>query len=231
MTCLSTAQTTCHTANVATDEASPTAAQVFGENLRRIRERRRLTQHEAARMLLRHGLKWSRGRLAAVEAGNRQSFGLGEVALVCTAFDVPLGELFAGDGRVDLVDGVTLRRAGIRDVFATGETTEVLELGDSESARALIESLGDEMRPMPAEADVLLARRLAVPVDAVIRAAVALWGRTLTEERDIRVAGLGDMPAGGRQAHRGHITRELALQVEARIRTVQDHADRDTSAR
>lgn len=228
MTCLSTVQTTCNTADVATDEAIPTAAQVFGENLRRLRERRRLTQHEAARLLLRRGLKWSRGRLAAVEAGNRQSFGLGELVLVCVAFDVPIGALFAGDGRVELVNGDTLSRAGIRDVLATGDTSEVLELHDGEAVREFIGGLGDEERPMPAEADVLLARRLGVPVDTVIRAAVALWGRSLTEERDIRVAGLGDMSTGERQAHRGHITRELAQQVEIRARMTRDQADVDS---
>jgi hypothetical protein len=56
-----------------------------------------------------------------------------------------------------------------------------------------------------------------VSTAAVIMAARRTWGRTLTEERDRRVAALGGMDMGGRQAHRGHLTRELALEIETML--------------
>lgn len=56
-----------------------------------------------------------------------------------------------------------------------------------------------------------------MPARAVAETAIELWGRTLTDERDFRVAELGDMDVGERQAHRGHLTRELSQQVQAEL--------------
>jgi hypothetical protein len=50
-------------------------------------------------------------------------------------------------------------------------------------------------------------------------------GRTLTEERDLRVKVLAmdsPMDIGEQQAHRGHITRELSKEIEAALRDEGD---------
>ncbi len=81
--------------------------------------------------------------------------------------------------------------------------------------------LEPEDQPKPArtsnaavEADRTLADRLDVPTEVVARIATELWGRSLTEERDRRVDALGEMEPNERQAHRGHVTRELAQEIE-----------------
>lgn len=66
-------------------------------------------------------------------------------------------------------------------------------------------------------ADQTLAHRLDVPLRVITGIALKLWDRTLTDERDVRVAELGDLDPGERQAHRGHITRELSKQIEAKL--------------
>lgn len=67
------------------------------------------------------------------------------------------------------------------------------------------------------EADHALAQRLNVAPQIVVDIALQIWGNTLTEERDARVARLGAMDLGKRHAHRGHITRELSQEIEAEI--------------
>jgi transcriptional regulator with XRE-family HTH domain len=71
------------------------------------------------------------------------------------------------------------------------------------------------------EADAALAERRGLPVQHVMAVARRIYeGRTLTEERDLRVqtSSVGEsMSIGERQARRGHITRELAKEVEAAL--------------
>jgi transcriptional regulator with XRE-family HTH domain len=61
------------------------------------------------------------------------------------------------------------------------------------------------------DAERIAARRLGVPFAAVVAAALATWGRGLTEERDARAAERAGPDASARsaQAARGHVTREL----------------------
>jgi transcriptional regulator with XRE-family HTH domain len=72
------------------------------------------------------------------------------------------------------------------------------------------------------EADAALAKRLGRSADEVTATAQRLYGgRTLTEERDLRVAALSadepPMGIGERQAHRGHVTRDLSREIEAAL--------------
>lgn len=183
----------------------PTTGQVVGENVRRLREQRRLTQHETVRLLRSVGLSLSQSRIAAIERGDRASVDVGVLLLLCRAFSVAPSELFAGAGAVRLSAGATQSRAGIRQML-TGPDWRQLEPED---------------QPKPArtsnaavEADRTLADRLDVPTEVVARIATELWGRSLTEERDRRVDALGEMEPNERQAHRGHVTRELAQEIE-----------------
>jgi hypothetical protein len=61
------------------------------------------------------------------------------------------------------------------------------------------------------DAEQIAARRLGVPILAVVAAALATWGHGLTEERDARAAQRVGPGGSARsvQAARGHITREL----------------------
>lgn len=180
----------------------------------------------AARLLARRGAQWHRSKVAAIEAGERPNMSFADVLVLANAFNVELAELFDGDGEVTLTEYVTLSRPMVRDVIRgtyvvggsedwdpttrRGELLELARIRADDDARKAASLLGSE-------ADRALADRLNVPARAVTETATELWSRTLTEERDARAAGLGDMSAGERQARRGHITRELSRQLQAEL--------------
>ena len=103
------------------------------------------------------------------------------------------------EGTLTLVRGVTADRRSIRALLGSGAAQDRLKLTDAAGGdvlRAAADQLVLVAHP-PGEADVELARRLDVSTAVVIMAARRTWGRTLTEERDRRVAALGDMDMGG----------------------------------
>lgn len=182
---------------------------VIGENLARIRTSLGLTQHETARRLSTFGLRWSRSTVAGFETGARARVDFGEILLLSIALDVHPAELLDGDGWVEVVPGAPAQpREDIR-LFLGGEGPDS-PVVQSQHGRAVT------------EADNALADRLGEEPQRVWQAAVDLWGRSLTEERDRRVETFGPLSLAERKAHRGHITRELAAQVEARLRESSD---------
>ncbi|SDD58125.1 Helix-turn-helix domain-containing protein [Actinokineospora iranica] len=198
---------------------------VVGENLRRLREQSRMTQHEAARLFKQYGLRWSRSKVAAIEAGDRETVSLADVLLLAFVFKVSIDEFFAGDGDVILADQLSPVPRGSVIAIIQGHYPEFprpqvsqqeAEEREHQDVERLFEIIDARNKLAQAtEADQLLARRLGVSVDEVLAASLRLWGRTLTDERNARVVGLGDdLETGERQAHRGHITRELSQQVE-----------------
>jgi len=202
-----------------------------GENVRRLREKRALTQHELAQAWKRQGLNWARSKIAALEAGNRPRVDCAELVMMAAGLEATLADLFEGSGEVHLTPHPRIfRRESLRSAF-NGEPVEslpwLLPGPEREAALEHILASVDAINPWnpPSEADGELARRLGVPTDAVVKAAMSIFdGRTLTEERDRRVNSLGQMPMSERMAHRGHVTRELATMVE-------DHLAKDTGER
>ena len=214
---------TCQTAAV---KAAETVGVVVGENLERLRHLARMTQHEASRLFARRGAPLSRSKIEAIEKGRRTNLTFGDVLLIAHTVNVELAELFEGDGEVSLSEHVVLSRAAIRDLIrgvsvltASGDWdpasrhNELVGLADLRAAADAEQSAG--FRGF--EADRTLAQRLGIAASAVIGASVQLWGRTLTEERDARVKNLGDLEMPERQAHRGHITRELSQQIQIEL--------------
>lgn len=94
--------------------------------------------------------------------------------------------------------------AMVRAALAISDTTS-RELVDAERAAG--------------DAEQIAARRLGVPVAAVVAAALGTWQRGLTEERDARAAERAGHGATPRtvQAARGHVTRELYQEIAPAI--------------
>jgi transcriptional regulator with XRE-family HTH domain len=197
-----------------------TVAAAIGDNLRRLREQRQLTQHGAVHLLRRYDPRWTRSKLDAIEGGRRHEVTVTELLALAMAFNVEAVELFAGDGVIgfagtdlgrnivrEILRGNHVRRE-LRDLTPETQGKELLRIND------LITRAEAAIHPGPTEADEELARKLGLPLKTVTEAAYALWDRTLTEERDAQAANLGDMKAAERAAHRGHITRELAERLE-----------------
>jgi transcriptional regulator with XRE-family HTH domain len=199
---------------------------VVGENLQRLRERARLTQHELTRLLVRRGAQWHRSKIAAIEAGERPNLSFADVLVLANALNIELAELYEGDGEVALTDYITLSRPMVRDIIRGMHVVGRSDEWDPETRRDELIGLArmradDDARKVASvlatEADRALAHRLNVPARAVVDIATELWNRTLTDERDFRVAERGDLEVGERQAYRGHITRALSQQIQAEL--------------
>lgn len=207
---------------MATDDSIPPDSQLLGEvvgkNFSELRKQRRLTQDEASNRLRSVGLMWGRSQIAALEAGNREDVPSTVLVLLAEALDAKLGDLAAGEGYVRLTSEVTVRREWLRARWGSDgpsrDSAGGVILG-GRAVRALMESLPGEKVPFGADAD--LARRRGVPVDEVSAAAERLWGRTLHQERDRRVAEFGDLASDERRIRRGHVTRELARELEPHL--------------
>lgn len=217
-------------------EATPwaTFGAVVGENVRRLREAAGLTQTEAARLLQATGFpSWTRSQIAALEAGNRESVDAGTLVMLATAFSVRVSDLFAGDGGVLFSDEVGLTREMLRYAYSGGD--ELGKAGWTRTGRALASwiemyasgAISIEDAPAPFQADAELAVRLGISPNAVIDTARNLWGRTLHEERDHRVSQLGEIPSAERRARRGHVTRQLAKEIEEALSDTSRGGDRE----
>jgi len=218
----------------------PTLTAVVGANIKRLRDGQGFTQDEAASLLRSSGLDVSRSALAAIERGSGRTLDLGELALVCIAFDVEISDLLAGKGRVRVSDSATVTLNGIRRVL-TGQSASLRRADvDSPVTRSLdkfstlkrqYERLWPGARPAQivtaerasrGEAESKAAKRLDVSPTTLSVAAFGKWGRSLTDERDARLAATpGETEGRTLQALRGHVTRELLDE----LRSVLDKED------
>jgi hypothetical protein len=168
---------------------------------------------------------WTPNRVAQVEA-LRRPVSLIEAAGLCAVFKVPFAELLAGDGLVELpgassdmpVPFVTL--ASVRDALAEGAPLvgamgqQPLQPLDDEGVEALYGEHGVIFTATPDE-DRKAAARLGVDAYTVRAAAERLWGRSLAQERDVRIGDLAGLPKRSAQAKRGNVTRGLLAELRA----------------
>ncbi|MGH7413183.1 MAG: helix-turn-helix domain-containing protein [Candidatus Rokuibacteriota bacterium] len=214
---------------------------ILGRGLRQLRESRGLRQDEVATLARRWGLEWTQATVATIETGRRQLSveeflllpwiaahqGIDAIAQG-TATPIELEELIrrgAGEDAIALTPTVYAEAGGIRaivrgqahspgfeDWFALGQSRlrvseEVLAWGQRMPHFHVLAAHADQW----ADAEQKAARRLATSSLAVAVLARRLWKRSLTEERDARVA--GQAPAGATaqtlRALRGHVARAL----------------------
>ena len=93
------------------------------------------------------------------------------------------------------------------------------------NVRAALEHFRWQGRDIPIEADAAFAGRVGVPIVEVVKAAQQVGHGSLTEERDKRVAALGDLPVAERQAKQGHITRRLTAILAKQMDVTEENAD------
>lgn len=194
--------------------AKPLGA-VVGENVRRLREEKALTQHELCQRWRRYGLRWARSKLAALENGHREQVSFADVVLMAMGLHVPVVDLLAGEGDIQFTPhAVRMSREDTRKQLTGRGRGGKYHLDDPELYREAAERQWG-YRGMSVEADAELAKRLGRPLTAVAKAASQLFdGLTLTAERDRRVERMGELAPAERQAHRGHVTRELSQQLQ-----------------
>lgn len=199
------------------DETEPSPlGVVVGENVQRIRTERHLTQEEATVQLRAHGLMWSRSGIAALEAGQRDDVAASALLLLASALDVAPAALVAGDGDVRLTDESTVAREDLRE-FLAGEAAKLVPTVGSRAARAALSLMPGERVSFKADAE--LAQRLGLRPEQVYHAAERLWGHNLHQERERRLAELGNLSVSERRVRRGHITRALTAELSPHLPT------------
>lgn len=239
----------------------PTLSSVLGAGLRSIRDQRGHRQDDVARLARSYGLRWTRTTVAKTERGER-AMTLEELVLLSLALRLPPSAFVPGRGRdmVAITDDAALSTKNLRalldgrrdDVVIPGQDTPVIR-----EAPALFGQIADSLEsavapvwPNPPDwaveeattaanndAEVKASRRLGIHPFLVALAACRRWGRTLTAERDERVAATA--PVGGSvrtlTALRGHMTRQLVAELESEIRppaaSASDHGKKTTTRR
>lgn len=178
---------------------------VIGNNLRTLRTQRGQTQDELARSLRQFGLELSRSALAGIESGSGRSLDLGEIALICSACEVSVDELVQGDGEVRLTSRSTVDLSTLRSLLK-GEPSK-----GRGSPQVIVFAVSDIERAALGDAEAKAARKFDVEPVHLSQAAFLVWGRSFTDERDLRVAGRATQSASTRtlQAVRGRVTRDL----------------------
>lgn len=215
---------------------------LIAENLRHLRQERDLRQDALAATARAHGLAWTQQTVAAIEAG-RRAVSLGELLLLQSLLELPLGELLpellmTDEAEVE-VEGVVLSAnelgalAAGQAILPAGMLLRVLwpeEFGGDRQASAAYKRLlgrrferyGVSENEAPqvtmaehGDAERKAARRLQVEALDIALASWSLWGHSLTEERDRRMQEQDSQ--GEERARRGHVTRQLLDELRQRI--------------
>ena len=183
------------------------------------------------------GLEVTRSWIAALERGSGRTLDLGELALVCFAFQTDLTGFLAGAGLCRVSDTASIAVEKIHDALEgrfdliENDDLDVPLTRNPVFSRANIAALRRRSRRLwpaatPAqivqaeragrgEVELKAAKRLGVEPEAVSLAAFGRWGHSLTDERDAQVetAVAGASPRTA-QALRGHVTRQLIAELE-----------------
>lgn len=210
------------------EEDRPSLGAVVGKNIRRMRSDAGMTADELATRLRFFGLNWTRSTLTSLERGTKVLEAIELISLMM-AFGFSPDLILAGDEKIAWgpigMDLPSVRRhlterspdpwplvfheaiGQARERFYPDETDLVSEEGHD---------------PRAGEAEMKVARKLNVPVAAIIEASMSLWNATLTEERENRVlpqVGPETTPRS-LQAIRGSVTRALLKELGAALKEI-----------
>ncbi len=203
---------------------------IVGLRLRALRERDEVTLDAVARAGQSVGLRWRRVTVAAIERGDRR-LSIEELVLLPSL----LARAGVGGGRYDLlrpddsiqltprleVNGSLLLAAmpgpnpapiALRD--DDDDDVSWLDLGETESFPELTaEQISRASRLSRGDAETRAAAVLNVTPLHVNLAAMASWGRSLSEERELRLAARTDLVGRDRHRAAGHVTRGLIREL------------------
>ena len=191
--------------------------EVIGQRVRELREERGQTQDEVATALRRFGFEnVTRRTIAKLEAGERGPFTFRDIYALAGFFRLRPAELVSARGLIRIAEGAEVPAPALRAALG-GSVPDVRGLGAERWPLARFKGLRLRQAVEAAghtrgEAETKAAARLKVePIDVAV-AAARRYGRSLTEERDARLAGRVKDTEADREtlrAHRGHVTREL----------------------
>lgn len=216
---------------------------VLGERVRVIRGAAGLRQQDVADALRAFGAhSWTRSRVAELERGDK-AVSAEELILIVAALrratgrSVTLAELLLADDLVALTDSTDLAARDIAPLLMGGDVLDLVQTVYDTSADTMnavnalrrhgpavgVDRIRAAERKIPelvltsGEAEERGARDLGLSSGEFIALSALTWGRSLSAERDARVAAMGgdDMNPRSRAAHRGRVTRELIDEARA----------------
>lgn len=223
--------------------------QVVGENVKRVRGERHMLQEEVASAARNAGLKWTGVTLTQIENGNR-SISAEELLLLAVILDEPLAELLHyPDADVELSETMLLPSSVLRAIVSSETRVSELQVVDESLQWRPIPNLEWELDErvlegmwrahlFPSlltylrvrdgsrgEAERKAGMQMSGTAAEMAAIALRLFGRSLTDERDVRAK---EAVKEGKQlrAVRGHITR--ALLEEMRVDRLQATRIRQT---
>jgi hypothetical protein len=226
-----------------TDTPTITLRELVAGNLRRLRSVTQATPDDVVRAARHLGLDWTAAWLQSVERAQKsltseQLLALPIVLTTALGHRVSIADLLDGDASV-LVgkpDGAPVSASYLREVVTASpfrrSFTGLVERPAESEHSAAVRQAAEKVRAISranlgnvdirvlnraelgaGDAEVKLARKLAVPPIVVIAASAELWGRSLTEEREalLKPADDGSVPAAA------PVLRKLSAAVAQRI--------------
>ena len=183
-----------------------------GGNIQRLRAARGMTQTVFARLLRTtagDSGSWTKSNVAALERGARPRVTVGEAVLFACVLQVPIAELFAGDGELAEPNGASISRADLRTALSTPVAPNAVD----DSADSIAPWISGKFDGIAVE----IAERLGVSIHAVISASARRYGRTATAEHAARVGSLSDPSSQSAAVKRGNVTRQLVAELKEDI--------------
>lgn len=212
----------------------------IGANVKRLRELRGFTAEELAKQMKYQGFTWSASRVSELENGNKsvsisELLGLAW-GITGTEFPVHLADLFEGDTPVELTDTWDISTDGIQAAFRgekmphdishypksnkrfwsaiSNESPALADLVAEMSGKKMNKPTASPSQVTDADfdgaAEMKARKALGISSEELRSACLALWGKSLTAERDRRGAGLQSQA-------KGHITRQLIAELSERL--------------
>jgi transcriptional regulator with XRE-family HTH domain len=204
-----------------------TLNELVGLNIRRLRQQHGITAQDLAIRLRLFGLDWTRSTITNLENG-KKVLDLDEFAALLQGFGGTAHELFTAPKGQEIVlpDGDVIGIEAITEGFIQskeGHPLTVWTQGLAEASLDYFSSRDDRehliLLGAKNEAEQKVARSLGIPVEEVVGAALDTWGRTLTDEREYRLADWLETGETGPslRTKRGQITRELVTEIRPNL--------------
>jgi len=172
-----------------------------------------MTQEQLAARLRDLGfVGWTRSMVAALETRRRQ-VSAGDLVSLALAFGRPPGDLVSTAWSLLSLDDGSKVSAEVAERVLSGKLRAIRELGLGGEPVLPVEATDREWvsRAAKGELEGKIAARLGVPPERVVQAALRLWQRSPTAERDRRAPG---SPGRKRWASR-LIREELEAEIDA----------------
>lgn len=221
------------------EQTTLTMRAIVGRNVRRIRDESGVTAEEVSKKLRHMGLKWTPSRISELERGLK-AVSLAEMVALSFALGsknspVRLSDLFQGNENVELSPTMSTTAKHLREILGgapvsqgtsnypemrqvTAATFDRLPVLVLEMAREFTRYGGpddfeilERITEGAGAAEAKAAKALGISESALLGAAAALWGRSLTLEREARAA------SAASTQNKGHVTRQLMSELRSHL--------------